>query len=180
MFVGVVSRLDSVVSGVIVLARTSKAAARLSEQFRTGQVAKRYWAIVEGTVEPEQATLVDCLAKDDAARRVRVVRRGGQRGELHYRVLGGFEGQSLVEVDLVTGRKHQIRAQLASRGWPIEGDRKYGAHARRDPGIALHAVSLRFSHPTQNSPMRFDCRPPGSWRLNRFRVEFVGPEAGGD
>jgi 23S rRNA pseudouridine1911/1915/1917 synthase len=172
VFLGVVSRLDAGVSGVIVLARTSKAAARLSEQFRGGQVAKRYWAIVAGRVQPSEDTLVDCLAKDDSARRMRVV-QAGQRAELSYRVLGQAGGFALLEVALATGRKHQIRTQLAHRGWPIVGDRKYGSSKSFAAGIALHSAALQFTHPTRSSVMTFRSVPPVRWNLADFRVNFA-------
>ncbi len=172
VFVGVVSRLDSMVSGVIVLARTSKAAARLSEQFRTGEVAKRYWAIVEGRVEPDESTLIDHLIKDDAARRMRVTTSGGQRAELRYRELSRFQNQTLLEVELKTGRKHQIRTQLSSRGWSIVGDRKYGSRQPFATGIGLHCVALKFTHPTRKTAMAFRCCPPAYWKLAQFKVDF--------
>ncbi len=172
VFVGVVSRLDSMVSGVIVLARTSKAAARLSEQFRTREIVKRYWAIVEGRVGPDEGTLIDHLIKDDTARRMRVTASGGQRSELRYRVLSRFQNQTLLEIELLTGRKHQIRTQLSSRGWLIVGDRKYGSRQPFSSGIGLHSVALRFSHPTLKTAIAFRCRPPDCWNLAHFKVDF--------
>lgn len=172
VYLGVVSRLDSMVSGVLVLARTSKAAARLSEQFRTGKIAKRYWAIVSGQVNPNQGTLADQIAKDDSARRMRVVSSGGLEAKLNYRVLGQNRDGTLLEIELLTGRKHQIRAQLSHRGWPILGDRKYGSRQPFRTGIALHSVAVRFAHPTRGETLKFRCHPPRSWNLAPFNVNF--------
>jgi 23S rRNA pseudouridine1911/1915/1917 synthase len=174
VYLGVVSRLDAWVSGVVVLARTSKAAARLSEQFRSGGAAKRYWAIVDGDLPEEAGELVDHLAKDDAARRIRVVALGGQRAELRFRVLGRRPGASFLEIELLTGRKHQIRAQLSAAGWPIRGDRKYGSRQVFLRGIALHSAGLRLRHPTERDLRTFVAAPPRGWPLDSFRVEFAG------
>jgi 23S rRNA pseudouridine1911/1915/1917 synthase len=172
VYLGVVSRLDSMVSGILVLARTSKAAARLSEQFRSGKIAKRYWAIVSGQVDPSQGTLADQIAKDDAARRMRVVTRGGLDARLNYRVLGRHRNETLLEIELLTGRKHQIRTQLSERGWPILGDRKYGSRQSFEMGIALHSIAVRFAHPTRGEALKFRCHPPRSWNLAPFKVDF--------
>lgn len=177
VFLGVVSRLDALVSGVVVFARTSKGAARLAEQFRSGAVQKCYWTIVSGQVEPDQGTLVHWLAKDDAARRVRVVGEhsatGGveksRRAELRYRVLGRSGPRTLLEIALLTGRKHQIRVQLAERGWPIVGDKKYGSSQPFAAGIALHSVALSFEHPTTKLPLNFRSSPPAIWKIAQFQ-----------
>lgn len=180
VYLGVVSRLDSMVSGVIVLARTSKSAARLSEQFRRGLVAKRYWAIVEPMAEPDSGSLDDWLVKDEQAQRMRVLPNSPStntaasavRAMLAYRTIGSFQTQSLLEIEPSTGRKHQIRVQLASRGWPIWGDRKYGGRPVPWRGIALHSVGLRLMHPTKSIPLTFRSPPPTNWRISRFAVDF--------
>jgi 23S rRNA pseudouridine1911/1915/1917 synthase len=180
VYLGVVSRLDSLASGVIVLARTSKAAARLAAQFRNGEVTKRYWAIVSGDVQPEEGTLVDWLVKDSTAKRVRVASSEsagrehglGQRAESRYLVVSRRGDGTLLEIDLRTGRKHQIRVQLATRGWPIAGDRKYGSRQGFPVGIALHAVALRLVHPVRQVETTFRCAPPAGWKLGRFDVDF--------
>jgi 23S rRNA pseudouridine1911/1915/1917 synthase len=175
VYLGVVSRLDSPVSGVVILARTSKAAARLNEQFRGRRVGKIYWAIAEGGVEPPSGQLVDLLAKDDKNKRMAVVRqatnRGGtgqtksQEAMLSYRRLGLAAGDSLLEIALETGRKHQIRLQLAARGHPIVGDRKYGSKRAFPRGIALHCWRLVFEHPVTKNPVELIAPPPKSWRF---------------
>jgi 23S rRNA pseudouridine1911/1915/1917 synthase len=167
VYLGVVSRVDAPVTGVVLLARTSKAAGRLSEQFRTRTVSKVYWAIVEGVIEPAEAECVDWLVKDDAARRMRVVEaetRDAQEARLGYRRLGAAGPDSLVEVELHTGRKHQIRVQFAHRGHPIVGDAKYGSRRRFPAGIALHARRLVFLHPTKSQPIELLAPLPAAWR----------------
>ena len=182
VYLGVVSRLDALVSGVVVLARTSKAAGRLSEQFRAGTVRKRYWAIVSGPIERDQGTLVHWLYKDDGAKRMRAARdvppadsRRLQRAELSYRVLGRMPSQALLEIELLTGRKHQIRVQLAAEGWPIQGDKKYGSTQSFASGIALHSVVLQLLHPSKNVGLTFRSPPPASWRIAQFQVDFESP-----
>ncbi len=165
VYLGVMSRLDSLVTGVVVLARTSKAAARLTEQFKTRQVEKTYWAIVAGRV-PERGDCVDHLAKDDRRARVVVVSAlapGAQEARLAFRRLGRLAAGDLVEIELLTGRKHQIRVQMASRGWPILGDNKYGGPGAFGPGIALHSRRLRFQHPVGGAELAVEAPAPGSW-----------------
>jgi len=172
VYVGVVSRLDALVTGVVVLARTSKAAARLSEQFREAEVAKTYWAVVEGT-PASHGTLVDCLVKDERQKKVIVVDRShGQEARLQFRRLASLSpNQTLLEVKLETGRKHQIRVQLAHQGFPIVGDAKYGAMQPFSPGIALHARRLAIIHPTQRIRLEFSASLPGSWRSFQLNEE---------
>jgi 23S rRNA pseudouridine1911/1915/1917 synthase len=175
VYIGVVSRLDALVTGVVVLARTSKAAARLSEQFREADVAKTYWAVVEGLPKTSDATLVDWLAKDERQRRVVVVGSAapqGQEARLRFRQLAAFPGSStLLQVNLETGRKHQIRVQLAHYGCPIVGDAKYGANRSFPDGIALHARRLAISHPTLQSRLEFVAPLPESWRSLQLNEE---------
>lgn len=157
IFVGLVHRLDRPVSGVVLLARTSKAAGRLSEQFRAGTVEKLYWAIVEGAIPEEEGEWTDFLRKDSAKNIVEVVGpedSGGKLAKLRFRVVLRGKRTTWVELWPETGRSHQLRVQLASRGWPIMGDRKYGAKSTLPaldgrPRIALHARALTFNHPTR-------------------------------
>ena len=150
VYLGVVSRLDALVSGVIVLARTSKAAARLTEQFKKRTVQKTYWAVVEGHGLPSAGTFEDWLVKDESAQRMRVVKpgtSGAQAARLSFRRLRELPDATLLEVQLETGRKHQIRVQFAERGHPILGDKKYGGQRSFPGGIALHARQLCLTHP---------------------------------
>ncbi len=166
VFVGLVHRLDRPTSGVVVLARTSKAAGRLSDQFRRRSPDKRYLAVVQGHLG-ERGEAVDGVVKQEGGG-VRVVapnHPGAQRAALRWRTLAADDRQSLVEVELLTGRKHQIRAQLAARAAPVLGDFRYGepvpfADGR---GIALHAWRLTVEHPTRREPMTFSAPPPPSW-----------------
>ena len=166
VYVGVVSRLDAAVTGVVILARTSKAAARLSEQFREAEVAKTYWAVVEGKVPQDSGVLVDWLAKDERQRKMIVVGNSqGQEARLRFRRLAVLSvRQTLVEVGLETGRKHQIRVQFAHQGCPIVGDAKYGGTQVFSPGIALHARRLAIVHPTLQTRQEFAAPLPESWR----------------
>jgi 23S rRNA pseudouridine1911/1915/1917 synthase len=174
VFVGLVHRLDRPVSGVVLLARTSKAASRLSEQFRAGQVDKRYRAIVEGFIPEDRGEWTDVLRKDERRNVVEVVEDeeegGGKEARLAFRVLGRDARRKTTTVELrpLTGRAHQLRVQLASRGWPIVGDRKYGARSSlqaRDggPRIALHAESLTFTHPTRREERSVIAPVPSDW-----------------
>ncbi len=166
VYLGVVSRLDAEVTGVVLLARTSKAARRLSRQFRTREVEKTYWAIVEGIVRPSSGQCVDWVARDERHRRMRVVRPetpGAQEARLTYRKLKTLGQLTLLEVGLHTGRKHQIRLQLAQQGWPILGDKKYGSRRPFPAGIALHARRLAVTHPVRGERIEFSAPVPRAW-----------------
>jgi 23S rRNA pseudouridine1911/1915/1917 synthase len=171
VFVGVVSRLDRLVSGVLVLARTSKAASRLSEQFREQTTEKRYLAWVEGTLDaPEWLELRDWLRKDEAGQRMQIVRagaRGAQEAALRVRTVAGQPKRTLVAIDLLSGRKHQIRLQLAAHGHAILGDQKYGAQAGFPCGIGLHCEQLSLEHPTRRERMTFTAPVPDYWPTAR-------------
>lgn len=174
VYIGIVSRLDALVTGVVVLARTSKAAARLSEQFREAEVAKTYWAVVEGTPPQESTELSNWLLKDDRQRKMVVVPpdSGGQAARLRFRRLLSLEnGRTLLEVKLGTGRKHQIRVQLAHQRLPIIGDAKYGSTMPFPSGVALHARWLRLTHPTLKTQLTFLAPLPGSWRTFQLDEE---------
>ena len=173
VYLGVVSRLDSFVSGIIVLARTSKAAARLNKQFANKQPKKKYWAIVPSNQCADSKTLEHWVAKDEPNHRMMTVSEDSnhnpKKAILKYTSIGEFENQKLLEVKLLTGRKHQIRLQLSASGMPIVGDRKYGSPISFSKGIALHSQSLTIEHPTQNRQMTFASEPPDYWKVHRFR-----------
>lgn len=166
VYLGVVSRLDAPVTGVVLLARTSKAAARLTEQFKSHSVEKTYWAIVEGVVQPESGECRNWLAHDERHRKMHVVgptMAGAVEARLRYRRLKTWDQLSLLEVQLETGRKHQIRLQLADRGWPIVGDLKYGSQRKFPAGIALHARRLVVTHPVKEEPIELVAPVPRPW-----------------
>lgn len=167
VYLGIVSRLDAPVTGLVLIARTSKAAARLSESFRSRDVRKLYLAAVEGAPPAEAGMLEHFLRKDERHRKVHVTHEGAegaQTARLHYRVLGSAGGLSLLEVELDTGRKHQIRVQLAKVGCPIVGDRKYGASWEFSQGIALHSRQLELEHPVRHDALQLMAPLPASWR----------------
>lgn len=169
VYLGLVHRLDRPVGGLLVLARTSKAADRLSEQVRQKTLARQYVAAVRGEA-PERGELRDWLLKDGAANTVRAVAEntpGAKDARLAYARVAGEGGLSLLRVRLFTGRSHQIRVQLSHAGLPIWGDARYGA-GKPGEQIALWGAHLGLVHPTLREPMRFDALPPRDampWRL---------------
>jgi len=170
VYVGLVHRLDRPTSGAVLLARTSKAAGRLADQFREGTISKLYWAIVEGTIDEPKGEWVDWLEKDRRENRVRVVAEDGEGkiARVAYRVLWTNAGLSKLGLRPATGRSHQLRIQLAERGLPILGDRKYGAKRllRALDGerrIALHARELEFRHPTRGEAISVVAPVQADW-----------------
>ncbi len=172
-YLGLVHRLDRPASGVMVLARTSKAARRLAEQFRRRLPEKRYLAIVEGACSGME-TCIDYIAKEnETIRRVPPDHPAGKRAELSYQALAqdAAAGLSLVMVRLKTGRPHQIRIQLSARGFPILGDLRHGATRELDgQNLALHAYLLRLEHPVRREMLTFAAPPPAAWG-GRFETE---------
>lgn len=154
VFVGVTHRLDRPVSGLVVFAKTSKALSRLNEMFRTGAIQKTYWAVVKNRPEAPSGTLVHYLTRNEKLNKSTAFnspRNGAQRAELDYRIIAEGDNYRMLEVDLKTGRHHQIRCQLAKMGCPIKGDLKYGAErSNLDGGISLHARRVCFEHPVSH------------------------------
>jgi RluA family pseudouridine synthase len=174
VFLGLVHRLDRPVSGVLVLARTSKAAARLSAQFRARQVQKIYWALVEGKV-PAEGVLLDRLIRTATRSRL-AAHEPGLLAELRFTRLGYWRGTSWVEIALGTGRHHQIRVQFAHYGHPVVGDRRYGATTSFTPhAIALHARTLKLRHPTRPEILTFTAEPERHWPAH-FRSQWSAAE----
>jgi 23S rRNA pseudouridine1911/1915/1917 synthase len=171
VYVGLLHRLDRPTSGVVLLAKTSKAAARLSDQFRSGTISKVYWAIVEGLPRDDEGEWIDRLEKDGRTNRVGVVAEesaSGKEARVTFRVVERGERFSKLELRPGTGRGHQLRVQLATRGLPILGDRKYGATTRLTAGdgrprIALHARTLTFIHPTRREAISVEAPVPADW-----------------
>lgn len=170
VFLGVVHRIDRPVSGVVVLARTSKALERMNALFRERETRKTYWAIVKNKPPRDEDTLVHWLVKDEKKNKTTAYRKettGALRSELQYKVLGTAEGHWLLEVNPVTGRPHQIRVQLASMGCVIKGDVKYGAdEPNADGSICLHAKYLTFVHPVKKKVISLEAPLPvrGLWK----------------
>lgn len=165
-----VHRLDRVVSGLMVLARNPKAASNLSAQIREGHFGKDYFAVVHGDSLPSTGTLTDLLYRDKARRMTFVAQapgKGVQEAVLHYRVRESAQGLCFVQVELVTGRTHQIRVQFSSRGYPLVGERKY-ATLKDDCDIALWSCRLSFNHPTSGEKMEFSAMPPAAYPWSSF------------
>lgn len=162
VFLGLVHRLDRPASGVVVLARTTKAASRLSEEIRSRRPRKTYWAQIAGEVPPE-GQFVDQLERNEFTSQV-VTKPEGKEARLSYKRLNYTKGVSLVEISLETGRHHQIRVQFSHRGFPILGDRRYGSKQPfGDDSIALHAREMIIRHPTLRKEMSFVADPDDNW-----------------
>lgn len=172
VFMGVVHRLDRPVSGVVVLARTSKALERMNALFRDRNIEKIYWAVVASHPPKPADTLVHWLRKDEQKNKAIFFTRetdDALRSELSYSVLAEVSGYFLLEVKPVTGRPHQIRVQLASIGCPIVGDVKYGyPQANADESICLHARSLAFNHPVKKEALKIIAPLPQTEFWNYF------------
>lgn len=171
VFLGVVHRLDRPVSGVVVLARTSKSLERMNALFREKETKKTYWAIVKNKPPKDAGTLIHWLLKDEKKNKTAHFIKetpGALRSELSYKVLGTAQSHWLLEVHPVTGRPHQIRVQLASIGCPIRGDVKYGYGETINDGrsINLHARSLEFIHPVKKESLKVEAPLPddGFWK----------------
>ena len=167
-FIGVIHRIDRPVAGVVLLAKTSKGLSRMNELFRTRDVKKVYWALVEGKGLPKSGCLVNYLSKNEATNTSRALnepREGYLRCELNFKVLNILDNYTLLEVDPLTGRHHQIRVQLSTAGWPIKGDVKYGARrGNSDRSISLLARSISFEHPIKKDLVYIESPLPESWK----------------
>ncbi len=173
IFLGLVHRIDRPVSGLVILAKTSKALERMTKLFQQREISKTYWAMVKQRPPDEEGRLTNWLLKDrqkNIARIHKSDKNGAKKAILEYRMLGRIGEFYLLEVEPLTGRPHQIRAQLAEIGCPIVGDVKYGfSRANRDGSIQLHAKALRFIHPVKDKLVTLDSRPGNSemWKLFR-------------
>lgn len=164
VFLGVVHRLDRPVSGVVLFARTGKALSRLNDMFRTKEVHKTYWAIVQQRPPQEKGTLEHWLTRNEKQNKSYAYDRevpGSKRASLDYRLIGCSERYYLLEINLHTGRHHQIRCQLAKMGCPIKGDLKYGApRSNADGSICLHARRLQLVHPVSKQSITVEAPVP--------------------
>jgi len=164
VFVGVAHRLDRPVSGLVLFAKTSKALARLNEMFRTGEIKKTYWAIVKNCPPTEEGTLEHWLVRNEKQNKSYAYaeeKPEAKKAILHYKLLAKSDNYYLLEIDLKTGRHHQIRCQLAKMGCPIKGDLKYGSErSNKDGGISLHARKAQFIHPVSKQPIEIIAAVP--------------------
>ena len=177
VFLGVTHRLDRPTSGVVLFARTSKALARLNDMFKSHeQIRKTYWAIVQGQPKEQEGRLVDYLKKNEAQNKSYIVAKGTKEAKeavLSYKTLAVGDHYSLLEVNLETGRHHQIRCQLAAIGCPIKGDLKYGAkRSNPDGGICLHARQIEFVHPVSKQDISITAPVPQDKLWNDLTASF--------
>lgn len=170
VYLGVTHRLDRPVSGIVVFAKTSKALPRLNEMFKNGEVKKTYWAIVKNCPKEAEGELEHYLVRNEKQNKSYAYDRevpDSKKAILHYKLIGRSQNYYLLEVDLKTGRHHQIRCQLAKMGCPIKGDLKYGAQrSNPDGSISLHARRIRFVHPVSREMIDIEAPVPNDnlWR----------------
>ena len=164
VFIGVTHRLDRPVSGLVIFAKTSKALTRLNEMFRTSEVKKTYWAVVKNAPEETEGELVHFLVRNEKQNKSYAYDKEvpkSKKAVLDYHLIGRSENYYLLEVDLKTGRHHQIRCQLAKMGCPIKGDLKYGSpRSNPDGSICLHARRVRFTHPVSKELIELEAPLP--------------------
>jgi len=172
VFLGVVHRLDRPVSGVILFARTSKALTRLNQMFKDHVIIKTYWAVVKNAPAQSEGHLVNYLTRNEAKNKTYISQfdvEGSQKAGLTYKLIGNSDKYYLLEIGLLTGRHHQIRAQLSAIGLPIKGDLKYGfPRSNADGSIHLHARKITFKHPVHNTPVEITANPPADAVWNYF------------
>ncbi|HHV84333.1 MAG TPA: RNA pseudouridine synthase [Petrimonas sp.] len=177
VFCGVTHRLDRPTSGVVVFAKTSKALSRLNEMFKNNEIDKTYWAIVKKLPEKTEATLTHYLIKNERTNKSTaydVEKPNTKKSVLHYKLIGQSQNYNLLEVDLETGRHHQIRCQLSKIGSPIKGDLKYGAErSNPDGSISLHARKISFIHPVSKEKIEVVAPTPDDvlWKALSEGVE---------
>lgn len=171
VFLGLVHRLDRPASGVMIFAKTSKAASRLSDQFRRKLVRKEYLIVIQGHLQIS-GTLTHFLLKDREHNVVSAVddkKKGAKKAVLHFETLEYNQGLSLVQVELETGRSHQIRVQFATNGSPLWGDHRYNNNISADSQLALHSYHLSFRHPTKKDIMDFVQLPDSDYPWSLFK-----------
>ena len=175
VFIGVTHRVDRPVSGLVVFAKTSKALPRLNEMFRNGEVKKTYWAIVKECPKETEGELVHYLVRNEKQNKSYAYDKevkNSKKAVLHYKLIGHSQNYYLLEVDLKTGRHHQIRCQLAKMGCPIKGDLKYGSpRSNPDGSICLHARTVQFVHPVSKEMIRLTAPVPEGNLWNGFEID---------
>lgn len=167
VYLGLVHRLDRPVGGVMVFAKTSKAASRLSEQIRNNTLKKSYYAVVEGKID-KHAKYVDKLLKNEKTNMV-TVNEKGKESILEYDLIQYKDNMSLVKINLKTGRSHQIRVQFSSRNHPLYGDQRYNKNAKVGEQIALFSNSITFMHPVTKEILTFESNLPNRYPFNIFK-----------
>jgi len=176
VFLGVVHRIDRPVSGAVIFARTSKSLTRLNELLKEGRIRKTYWAVVKNKPPYDNGRLIDNLWRDEARNKSYVkpcYEKETQLAELSYEVIGKSKEYYLLEINLITGRHHQIRVQLSHIGCPIRGDLKYGyERSNRDGSIHLHSRSISFVHPVKQTALEIIAPPPFDTLWNHFASQF--------
>ena len=174
VFIGVTHRLDRPVSGLVVFAKTSKALPRLNEMFKASEVKKTYWAIVKEQPREQEGELVHYLVRNEKQNKSYAYDKevpNSKKAILHYRLIGKSQNYYLLEVDLKTGRHHQIRCQLAKMGCPIKGDLKYGSpRSNSDGSICLHARHIQFVHPVSKEMIDVEAPVPTGSLWNGFEL----------
>lgn len=164
VFCGLTHRLDRPVSGVVIFAKTSKALERINNMLQKHEIKKTYWAIVKNTPKQAEGTLVNYLVRNEKQNKsyaYNTEKPNSKRAELNYKVIGKSDNYTLLEVNLITGRHHQIRCQLAAMGCPIKGDLKYGfSRSNPDGSISLHARSVEFTHPVSKECIHVEAPTP--------------------
>jgi len=177
VFLGLVHRLDRPVSGIVIFARTSKALTRLNEDFKNRSIEKKYWAITKNKPEKETALLTHFLIRDTQKNKSFAFiqeKKDSKKAQLEYKTISHSQKYFLLEINLLTGRHHQIRAQLAAIGCPIKGDLKYGsARSNADASICLHAASIAFKHPTSKELIKLTTPLPQNdvWKFFNIKPE---------
>ena len=170
VFMGVTHRLDRPVTGVVIFAKTSKSLMRMNEIFRNGTIKKTYWAIVNNCPPEQEQTLTHWLVRNEKQNKSYAYdndKPNAKKAVMHYRLVSKSVNYYLLEINLESGRHHQIRCQLAHIGCPVKGDLKYGAkRSNPDGGICLHARSIEFAHPVSKEPIYIYANPPeeGLWK----------------
>ena len=174
VFTGLVHRIDRPVSGIVVLAKTSKALERMNKIFHDREVKKTYYAIVKNKPENPEGKLIHWLIKDGSRNVTKAHKKevpNGLRSELDYKLIASLENYYLLEINPITGRSHQIRSQLAAIGSPIKGDVKYGFdRTNKDGSICLHARKISFLHPVSKEPVEFTADMPDSDIWGKFEL----------
>lgn len=176
VFLGVIHRLDRPVSGVVLFAKTSKALERMNQMFRDREISKKYWAVIKEPPPHEQGHLVNYIKKNERQNKSYIFpdqQKGAILAELRYKLIGKSDNYYLLEVELMTGRHHQIRAQLANIGCPIKGDVKYGfSRPNLDVSISLHSRILAFKHPVKLEDVKIIAEPPSDPVWDYFGQKF--------